>query len=517
MSSYDEFLYPSYAFASTVPEKTSAIGLMFGLKPGQIESAKVLEIGCASGSNLIPFAERFPGATCLGVDMSQKQISVAEEIRDELKLENLTFRAVSILDIDFEDEKFDYIIVHGVYSWVSDIVQNRILEICGQNLAKNGIAYISYNTLPGWNGVKTVRDMMLYHSKNFSDPIEKVLEARRMLAFAHENIVDDTGPYKLALDQEIKVLSKVDDAYLFHDHLEDVNEPCYFYEFMDLADKHGLGYLGDTSVPSMYIGNQKKEATEKLSEITEIVRQEQYSDFLTNRRFRMTLLVHKEAELNRKLGPSALDDLSFVPSFTLAESIDQIQKVEKLDLKNIANDSVTATITGKYLCGIYLQMLLALPRYSTKSDVLKSVIEMYSDASSDDLEKVWNENILNFVVKGFVEVVNSPLQPKKNIGDKPCVCPSARLQALSSGRLTNLKHQTVNLNEGQRMLVPLLDGSRTRAEIIKEFDGLIEKSGADLNNDGNKIARGSSGYQELLEKHVDAELVILANNSLLIS
>jgi methyltransferase-like protein/SAM-dependent methyltransferase len=515
MSSYDEIPYPSYAFASTVPEKTSAIGLMFGLKPGQIESAKVLEIGCASGGNLIPFAERFPDATCLGVDMSQKQISAAEKIRDELELKNLTFRAASILDFDFVDEKYDYIIVHGVYSWVSDVVQNRILEICGQNLARNGIAYISYNTLPGWNGVKTVRDMMLYHSKSFSDPMEKVLEARRMLAFAHENIVDDAGPYKLALDQEIKVLSKADDAYLFHDHLEEVNEPSYFYEFMALADKQGLGYLGDTNISSMYIGNQKKEAAEKLSEITEIVRQEQYSDFLTNRRFRMTLLVHKDAELNRKLGPAALDDLSFIPNYTLTENIDEIQTVEKLDLKNIANGSLTATITGKYLSGIYLQMLLALPLYSTKEGVLKSVGEMYSDASNDDLEKVWNENILNFVVKGFVEAVNSPIQPKKKISDKPCICASARLQALSSGRVTNLKHQTVHLDDGQRMLVPLLDGIKSRAEIIKTFADMIEESGAELNSGGTKIARESSDYQESLEKHVDAQMMILANNSLL--
>ena len=132
----------------------------------------------------------------------------------------------------------------GWYSWVPDDVQKQILKICGENLDASGIAYVSYNTLPGWNAVKTVRDMMLYHGQNFDNPKDRVREARNMLQFAHDNISKETGPYKLSLDSEIKVLATADDNYLLHDHLEAHNEPCYFHEFMDKAHENGLGYLG---------------------------------------------------------------------------------------------------------------------------------------------------------------------------------------------------------------------------------------------------------------------------------
>ena len=109
--------------------------------------------------------------------------------------------------------------------------------------------------------------MMLYHGQNFDEPGKKVQEARNMLNFVSENIQSAKGPHKQSLEQEIKVLQFATDSYLLHDHLEANNAPCYFHEFMEQAGNHGLAYLGDADLPSMYLGNQTNSVASKLVQI----------------------------------------------------------------------------------------------------------------------------------------------------------------------------------------------------------------------------------------------------------
>jgi methyltransferase-like protein/SAM-dependent methyltransferase len=517
MNNYDQMPYISNALATSSPERTSAVGILFGMTPEKIQKANILEIGCASGGNLIPIAARYPKSSCMGIDISEIQIASAQETSDELGLKNVTLIAKSITDFDFSDKKFDYIIAHGVYSWVSSSVQDRLLEICGKNLSKNGIAYISYNTLPGWNSVKTVRDMMLYHSSNFTETADKISEARRMLAFAHDNIPTNTGAYELSLSEEIANTSKLADSHLFHDLLGEVNEPCYFHDFMASASEHGLSYLGDSRVPSMFVGNQTKEAAELLSEITDIVKQEQYSDFLTNRRFRTTLLVRNDVELNRNLNVGSLSGLSFRANYSLSENIKNLREIEELKLTNLSNPEITAVITGTYLCGIYVQILLASPSSATRDSIIKAADALFEEASITDLEEVWDANILNFIFNGMLEVESSEVQPETTITDMPCALPLARYQALSSSQLTNLKHQMIELTDSQRLLLPLVNGKHKRSEIIDEFCIVLDEDGSKISKDGLEITPSSPDFEAIIGEQVDLNLRFFLNNSLLVS
>ena len=202
----------------------------------------------------------------------------------------------------------------STHGWQA-MFKNDCWKICGENLSHNGIAYISYNTLPGWNAVKTIRDMMRYHGKNFDDLDEKVFEARRMLNFVSENIKTASDPYKKTLENEIKMLQELDDNYLLHDHLEAVNEPSYLYDFMAKAGKYRLTYLAEADLPSMYLGNQTDAVADILSQINDTVRQEQYVDFISNRRFRMTLLAKEGVSLNRTLSPESVAGLRLIANY----------------------------------------------------------------------------------------------------------------------------------------------------------------------------------------------------------
>ena len=135
------------------------------------------------GGNLLVMAQDHPGSRFIGIDSSSRQIADGWKRIDLLGLKNLQLKQMDILDIEDGLGQFDYIISHGVYSWVPAPVQNRMLEICQRHLAPNGVAYISYNTYPGWHVRGLVRDIMLYRGMQFSDPATRLAQAKSLVEF----------------------------------------------------------------------------------------------------------------------------------------------------------------------------------------------------------------------------------------------------------------------------------------------------------------------------------------------
>src|SRR6516165_7913322 len=150
-TSYDEIPYSNNAFYHTHPDCLATVATLFGMKPAPVQACRVLELGCGRGGNLIPMATSLPTSRFVGIDLSARQIAGGQEAVESLGLTNVELKQLSILDVDSDFGRFDYIICHGVYSWVPAAVQEKILEICAQNLAPSGIAYISYNCYPGWH------------------------------------------------------------------------------------------------------------------------------------------------------------------------------------------------------------------------------------------------------------------------------------------------------------------------------------------------------------------------------
>jgi SAM-dependent methyltransferase len=219
--SYDVVPYQSNPFPQTHPEHLATIATLFGLQPAPVERCRVLELGCASGGNLIPMALALPEATFVGVDLSERQINDGLEVVRALGLKNLELKHLSITEVDEGFGKFDYISSHGVYSWVPNAVQDAMLDVCRKSINPNGIAYISYNVYPGWRMRSMIRDMMLFHAGPVADPKERVEQARAMLEFLSQSTAKDNNPYGTFLKQEVELLSKHSDSYLFHEHLED--------------------------------------------------------------------------------------------------------------------------------------------------------------------------------------------------------------------------------------------------------------------------------------------------------
>ncbi|MGL4422205.1 MAG: methyltransferase domain-containing protein, partial [Gemmataceae bacterium] len=206
LKDYDEVPYDSHPFVQTHPSRLFTVGTLFGLRPVPVAKCRVLELGSAAGGNLIPMAEALPDSYFLGVDLSSRQIADGNASVEKLGLKNIELRHASITDITAADGQFDYIICHGVYSWVPKNVQEKIMDIIAQQMSPNGVAYISYNTYPGWHMRGMIRDMMRYHSSRFNTPQLRTQHARALLDFLSQSVRQDGNAYSVLLKQELETL-----------------------------------------------------------------------------------------------------------------------------------------------------------------------------------------------------------------------------------------------------------------------------------------------------------------------
>ncbi|MGH2897684.1 MAG: methyltransferase regulatory domain-containing protein, partial [Solirubrobacteraceae bacterium] len=247
---------------------------------------------CGSGSNLVSMAFRWPKSTFVGVDFVAAQIEAGRFAASEVGLRNIELQSRSIVDIGDADGLFDYIICHGVYSWVPPEVQQAILRVCDRNLAPNGVAYVSYNAYPGWHRRAMLREMMMYYDDLALDPAQRVARARAFVAALASVHAASASSHGAMLHEEAEQIAKQTDRHLYHEQLEPWNEPVYFSEFMRRASEHRLSYVAESQIvvePTAMV-----DLPELLVAEDDRVRTEQYLDFVRGRTFRRTLLCHTD-------------------------------------------------------------------------------------------------------------------------------------------------------------------------------------------------------------------------------
>ena len=323
--SYDELTYKSAAFAQSSPYKLEACATLLGINPPPCKNAKVLEIGCSFGGNLIPFAVNNENARVVGIDLSGEQIRRGKEIVKEIGLSNLELIHGDICEFK-SDEKFDYIIAHGVFSWVPDFVKEAILRVVRENLSQNGVAFISYNTYPGWKVKDVVRDLMLLAAKDKESTEDRLKAAKEALLVYKDFLLTKDNEYyekkipaKMLMHWVEEVLSK-SDFYIAHEFLEDINDPFYFKDFNSMLVKNGLTYLceytlEDIFVPDLGISRVDDYKNDKFKDRIDL---EQFIDIVNNKVFRQSLIVHSEAYekiANKQIGPSDVNKIHVVADF----------------------------------------------------------------------------------------------------------------------------------------------------------------------------------------------------------
>ncbi len=465
-TSYEQFPYESLPFAQTHPERIAALARLFGLAAAPVERARVLEIGCAAGGNIVPLAATLPDAQFVGVDFSGVQIRDGLQLVEALGLANIRLLEMDIASFDESYGRFDYIVAHGVFSWVPTQVQDAILALCARQLAPQGIAYISYNALPGWGLRGAVRAAMRYQTAQFRDPATRIQQARAMLEFLAASAARDTSPYAMMLRAEAEHVRSRRDYYIFHEYLEEVNDPLYFHEFVERAGRHGLRYLAEADFSRMFTHDLAPEAAQALARIApDLVKREQFLDFLRNSTFRQTLLVHEEARPERKIAPWRMAQL-FVGS-----RLRPTQDPVPLDTDAPAEFRVPAGGTFTAHARVAKAALVVLSEHWPAWIGFEALCATAGARArlevTDEHRGHLAATLLNVFAAGMAELHSVPPPFVLTPGAQPTVSPLVRVQAARGPNVTNLRHEPLDMAESARQFLARADGSRSRQALAQ--------------------------------------------------
>jgi methyltransferase-like protein/2-polyprenyl-3-methyl-5-hydroxy-6-metoxy-1,4-benzoquinol methylase len=469
-NTYDAIAYTNESYPLSHPDRLAALARLHGLKPTNVECCRVLEIGCGRGGNLIPLAEQLPNSRLLGFDLSQQQ---AIEGQAWISLTGLKNVEILHLDIEEFDERyglFDYILCHGVLSWVPSDVQTAILKICSHQLSPQGIAFISYNVRPGWNTRSSIRDMLMYRVRNESSPASQIATARKFLMTLMQHL-PQTISQDPFLKRELELIAKQPDAYLYHEYLEKHNQAFYFHEFCDRMQTFGLQYLCEAEAGSSVQWNHVPELVQAIERMQcDPIEMEQYGDFLSNRMFRQSLVCRSEHALDRNFRISKLDGL-YIESFLVPTS-------ESDSTSNSVEATYRDRRTGQPFTlqsphAVVRMAFDILAEHGNSGCELNRLVTEAVDRFANPTNAnslVWQQLIAATLMQTFyagkVTFRTWPGVHATQIATKPTASVIARSQLARGNIVTSLLHRSIRLSDWEAKLLSLLDGTRSIPELI---------------------------------------------------
>ena len=481
-TSYDLVVYPSYTHPQTHPDRLAVIGTLLGLEPAPPNRCRVLELGCGDGSNLVPMAWGLPNSEFVGVDLAAGPIARGHQMIIGLSLDNIRLHQANVTTINGEWGKFDYIIAHGLYSWVPAQVREHLLTICHDLLAPQGIAFVSYNALPGGHLRNMLREMMLFHVRGFDSPAERVQQAKALVQFLVEarHAGDD---YRLWLERELEGILEHEQGHLYHDELAEISESFYFTRFIEDAAAHGLQYLAEADYCEMFDHWFTDSAQHTLQQLSaNRLLHEQYLDFLKCRRFRQTLLCHRHVTLRTE----AL--VEKVPSFWVSSAARCM--ADEIDLREGATNAFQTPkgarcVTDFALGNAVLAMLGGIwPTPLSFGEILaEATRSLEKEKMSVDPQDQARQKLSAFLLKlysGGVVEFRTTLPPfARHAGDRPVTSAVARWQIQHGDSVTTVFHLGVKVeDEVGRLLLSSLDGTLDRKALLEKLWRLLESRNA---------------------------------------
>lgn len=363
-----------------------------------------------------------------------------------------------------------------------------------------------------------IRQMMLYHTRQFDDTTQRIEQARALIDFLASSVPTMDSYYGLLLKSELELVQKSRDWYLFHEHLEEFNAPIYFYQFVERAAVHGLQYLGEADFSTMLTSGFPKEVADTLERISpDIVRAEQYMDFLRNRFFRQTLLCHKMVSLRRVLEADSLEGL-LIASAAAPES-------SPLDLAHGIKQSFRTpggpTVETDFpLTKAALTVLSERWPQSMEQDTLltEALRRLDNGVAHNEIDRAWRtvrDDLLKCYTTNAAEFRTWQANFVTNISDRPRVSKLAAHQITMGASVTTQRHETVNLDIVGRQLVPILDGTRDHQVLLRHLRMRVSEGIIVLTRDGQRLT-DKDVPGEALEQALDKTLDKLAKAALFV-
>jgi SAM-dependent methyltransferase len=451
---YDEVPYPGHPFPQTHPDRLASLGRLYGLASPAPAGCRLLELGCGDGGNLLPMACALPGAQFVGIDVSGQAIAAARARARAAGIENVTFEAVSLADFAPPDGSFDYVIAHGVFSWVPEPIREALMALCSRALSEHGVAYVSYNTLPGGHLRDVVRNILKAHVPEDLPPAQQLAAARNLL-----DALRTAWAYDEKLSTLVSLAAKMredSDALLFHDTLSPVNRRLAFDEFLAYAARHDLQFLAEANFWEMQVGWLPHALREGVLATDDRLRRERLLDELRMRTFRQTLLCRAAHALDDPLRLERLEGLAI--------------SVQAQASAPGEDGRVTFTgANGSNLTTDHAAVIAALQRVTAAWPAILPIGDLWPADAEPEEREVICEAIMRCYSAALAGVHTQPATFGTSAATRPRVTAMARLQAQEGAMVANLRHEPTTLDDPARVLVTLLDGTRDRATLVSDL------------------------------------------------
>ncbi len=514
---YDEFTYETNPFPETHPGNLACLGRLFGIQTVPAQQCRVLELGSATGGNIIPMAQYLPDSEFLGVELSAPQVAIGQAVIKAAGLHNIRLDVANILELDFAQiGQFDYIIAHGVYSWVPEAVREKILQLVNECLKSNGIAYISYNLLPGWRMRGSLRDLLLHATCGMDGARPKyaaAITALERLQNAMQQTETDSGRY---LQKEIAYLLKAHPSYLLHEYLAEENHAFLFSEFLSEIGRYGLQYICETDLNTLFDSALPAPAQAALADIEDPLQHEQWMDFVRVRAFRKSLICRADLPLGREI------DLDVFQAFFFSANLRPKAKTGLTNNKpavfllpdnnelHVAHPLTKAALL--YLREIHPNTLSYTELLSVATEAVRKAGAMhYANECSEFLSELFSL----YSYRGVLGHLQA-LQIHPDIPERPQALLVARIQAEQGwSSVATVHHLTLSLDAFARRLLSLLDGTRTAPEISEQLQRETE-AGELVIPGGKQTQVHDQGLTKEITDNVQHLLNVFARHGLLV-
>ena len=505
---YSELGYKSMPFPYTTPATLEAYAALVGVSAPNPKTARVLELGATYGGNIISQALFNPDATFVGIELSQEQVEKGNEVIANAGLTNVSLVQSDIASIGSEIGTFDYIIAHGVYSWVDDGVKDALLRLIDEHLAEDGIAYISYNTYPGWHTMDEVRQLMMFSNRDKTqfNHKEKVLHGKTIGSIVGSQILkyDNLKERNSKFLGALRSVMQKDEYYVGHDHLEPNNDPVYFYQFNDHLGAHNLAYLCDADLTLSMVRSFDADIADTLDKLApnDHVAQEQYLDFMLDTTFRKSIICKaKHAEsVTYDMGNPEL--VNSVPMRTIINSFTYTILFNEEALSMFENDIVRDTFQSIIKDGGQFNMIEALAIVKAANDAAKG-----DDASLEAAVDALYVAMAEHIVRGGLRFLKHP-HPKAYYMEGQSFVPARFTKfvkaLVESGTdimygATYENEAVENLSDEDLMFMEILNKPKAKSTIVNAIKKNIF-GGAQAGQAKNQTAMAEAFYAELTKR-----------------
>lgn len=470
---YDKLPYEGRPEPKTHPSRLAAVSRLFGVPAVSLTGSRVLEVGCATGANLVPMAYQVPDAEFVGFDYAPKQIEVARSFAGEVGLSNLKLEVADIREVGEAWGQFDYIIVHGIFSWIPPDVQDALLGLCRDRLKPQGIILIDYNIFPGWHLRQIVRDLIQFRTAATLDLRTGAQEGRVFLDFLASHTFYPSSPYALVLKQFQQWLKDEPISYIAHEFGSPVNHPLSFAEFANRVAAKGFDVVGDAEfLPPIPQPVGQEVLAWLRTRAQDFIQWEHYMDYFRGREFRHSVLVKQGLPISRSPVLEAFTSLFFSTTARCQSAQPQLQS-NTPEIFRCADG--TGFSTHNILLKNLLYELSLLNPVPVAFETIDRRLRMHLGTNAglsdhNNSQRILCELLLQSTASGLVQMYAYPVKVMGKVTERPLASAVARAEArLGRSYVTSMAHQAYAVDAFDRALLQRLDGQQAHSSLIESL------------------------------------------------